>query len=75
MWWYGPPPMWGVWWFFPIIGLIFLVFMCFVFSRFFGRRGGFCISRRDDEVEELRGEVRDLKSEVENLKKRENKEA
>ena len=70
-WWNGPPPMWGMWWIFPLIGLCFFIAMLFAISRFFGRGTGFCGGRRYDEIDDLRREIRDLKDEIAKLKKRE----
>jgi len=36
-WWNGPPPMWGMGWIFPLIGIVFIVVILFVIFRFFGR--------------------------------------
>ncbi len=51
MWW---GPMYG-WWIFPFFGIIFMVLMLLIISRFFGR-GGVCgrpPSDRDEGIEEL----------------------
>ena len=53
MWWNGPP-MWGGWFMFPLMGLIFMIVVLFVFAQFFGGRGFFCRGRGYDEVDELR---------------------
>ena len=68
-WWNGPPPMWGMWWIFPLVGLIFVIVMLFAVSRFFGGRFGFCGDRGYDEIEDLKSEIRDLKEEVAKLRK------
>ncbi len=68
-WWNGPPPMWGMWWIFPLVGLIFVIVMLFAISRFFGGGFGFCGGRRYDEIEDLKREMRDLKEEVAKLRK------
>ncbi len=66
MWW---GPMYG-WWIFPFFGIIFMVLMLLIVSRFFGR-GGFCgrpPSGRDEVIEELRKEIKALRDEVRELK-------
>ncbi len=66
MWW---GPMSG-WWIFPFFGIIFMVLMLLIVSRFFGR-GGFCSrppSDRDEGIEELRKEIRALRDEIRELK-------
>lgn len=70
MWWNGPP-MWGMWWIFPLMGLIFILVVLYFISQFFGGRGGFCGGRRYDEIEILRKEIRELKDEIEKLRKKE----
>jgi hypothetical protein len=69
-WWNGPPPMWGMWWIFPLIGLVFIVVL-FAISRFFGGGIGFCGGRRYDETDDLRREIRELKDEISKLRKKE----
>jgi len=68
-WWNGTPPMWGLWWIFPLVGLTFVIVVSFAASRFFGGGIGFCGGRRHDDIEDLRRDVRDLKEEVAKLKK------
>ncbi len=66
MWW---GPMYG-WWIFPFFGIIFMVLMLLIVSRFFGR-GGFCgrpPSDRDEGIEELRKEIKALRDEIRELK-------
>jgi len=43
-WWNGPPPMWGMGWIFPLIGIVFIVVILFVISRFFGRGDHFVVA-------------------------------
>ena len=70
-WWNGPPPMWGMWWIFPFIGIAFMIVMLFVIPRFLGGGIGFCGGRRNDEIDDLRREIRDLKDEITKLRKKE----
>ena len=68
MWWMWGPPMWSGWWIFPIIAFIFMIMMLFACSRFLRGRGGFCGMRRDDDLQDLRGEIAELKEEISRLK-------
>ena len=76
MWWNGPGPGWGPmygWWIMPIFGIVFLVIILFVISRFFG--GGFCgrppLDRPGgDDIKELKQEIQELRDEIKALKKR-----
>jgi len=62
--------MWGGWWIFPMIALIFMVFMFLACSRFFRGRGGFCSMRRYyADTEDLRREIGEIKEEIIKLKK------
>ena len=70
-WWNGPPPMWGMWWIFPLIGLAFMIVCLFAISRFFRGGAGFCGDRRYNEIEHLRGEMRELKDEIVKLRRKE----
>lgn len=71
MWCWGAYPMWGMWWIFPLMGLLFLIVMFFVMPRLCGGRGGFCGARRYDDIENLRREITDLKDEIAKLRERE----
>lgn len=69
MWWnsQGWGPMYG-WWIMPFFGIIFMVLVLLIISRFFG--GGFCgrpPSDRDS-IEELRKEIKALRDEIKELK-------
>ena len=68
MWWNGPP-MWGGWFMFPLMGLLFMIVVIFVLAHFFSGRGFYWRSRSYDELDELRKEMRELKEEIEKLKK------
>ena len=70
-WWNDPHPMWGMWWIFPLIGLVFMIVCLFAISRFFRGRAGFCGGRRHDEIEDLRREMRELKDEIAKLRRKE----
>jgi len=70
-WWNGPPPMWGMGWVFPLIGLVSIIGVLFVISQFFGRGASFCGGRRYDEIDDLRREVMELKDEVARLRRKE----
>ncbi len=70
-WWYGPHPMWGMVWIFPLIGLALMVICMFGMARFFRTRAGFCGGRRYNEIEDLRKEIRELKDEITKLGKKE----
>jgi uncharacterized membrane protein len=59
------------WWFMPIFGIVFLLIVLFIVSRFFGSWGGFCgrpPADRDSGIEELRKEISALRDEVKELK-------
>jgi hypothetical protein len=59
------------WWFMPIFGILFLLIVLFIASRFFGGRGGFCRrppADRDSDIDELRKEIKALRDEVRELK-------
>ncbi len=74
MWWNGPGPGWGPmygWWIMPIFGIIFLLIILFIVSRFFGSGNGFCGKRErrdDDGILELKKEIQELKEEIRELK-------
>jgi len=73
MWWNTPGgwgPMYG-WWIMPFFGIIFLVLMLLIISRFFGAGGGFCgrpPANRDSGIEELKKEIKALREEIRELK-------
>jgi hypothetical protein len=68
-WWYFGGPGWAFWWIFPLIGIGFMIVMCFVMSRFFRARPRFCGPMPADEASDLRREIRELKEELARLKK------
>ncbi len=73
MWGPGWGPMYG-WWIMPFFGIIFLVLVLFLVSRFFG--GGFCgrtPANRDSGIEEIRKEIRALRDEIKELKNKDKK--
>ena len=58
------------WWIMPFFGIIFLVLMLLIVSRFFGG-SGFCgrpPADRDNSIEELRKEIKALREEIRELK-------
>lgn len=73
MWW-GPwgGPMWGFGWMFPIIGLVFCLFVIVLIVRALSRGARFtCMGGHDHESDEtsvLRREVHELREEVNRLK-------
>ena len=69
--WYGPPPMWGMGWIFPLVGLVLMLVCLFAVSRFFRGGTGFCGGRRHNDMEDLRREMRELKDEIAKLRKKE----
>ena len=52
-----------------MIGIGFMIVMCFVMSRFFRARPRFCGPMPADEASDLRREIRELKEELARLKK------
>ena len=70
MWGPGPwmGPMWGLWWIFPVIGLVICLFFVVAMVRMMGGGGRFmCMGRHHDDREEttrLRREVEDLREQV-----------
>ena len=76
MWWNGPGwgPMYG-WWVMPFFGIVFLVIVLLIVSRFFGG-GGFCgrtPSGHDSGVDDLKKEIQALRDEVRELKNKDKK--
>lgn len=74
---WGPGPwgagMWGLWWVFPLLGLLFMVVMmgaCFRMMRGMMGGGGMCGRGGDhpSSMEDLRREVRALREEIKQLK-------
>ncbi len=78
MWWNGPGPGWGPmygWWVMPFFGIVFLVIVLLIVSRFFG--GGVCgrpPASRDEDIEALKREIRALRDEVRDLKAKHTKD-
>lgn len=82
MWWNGPGPGWGPmygWWIMPIFGILFLIVVLLIISRFFGG-GRFCGRPRtdrtaeDDDIQDLKKEIREIKDEIRELKKEKTKQ-
>ncbi len=76
MWWNGPGwgPMYG-WWVMPFFGIIFLVLVLLIVSRFFSG-GSFCgrpPADRDSSIEDLKKEIQSLRREIRDLKNKEGK--
>ncbi len=74
--WNGPGwgPMYG-WLIMPFFGIIFLVLMLLIFSRFFSG-GGFCgrpPADRDSGIEEIKKEIKALRDEIRELKNKDKK--
>jgi hypothetical protein len=63
--------MWGIWWIFPLIGLLFIIVVLLGISRFFGGGAGFWCGRRYDEIDDLRRKISELKDEIAKLGKKE----
>jgi hypothetical protein len=65
--------MWGTWWIFPILGLLFVAFMlAFCVRMMRGTMGsaGMCDrgGHQASEMDDLRREVRELREEIKQLK-------
>ena len=63
--WMGP--MWGFWWVFPLIGLLFCVFFVFAMIRMMSGGRFMCMRPHPDngeEVARLRREVEDLREQL-----------
>jgi hypothetical protein len=59
--------MWGFWWIFPLIGLLFCAFFVFAMIRMMSGGGPMCMGPRPDnsqEVARLRREVEDLREQL-----------
>ena len=73
MWGPGWGPMYG-WWVMPFFGIIFMVIVLLIVSRFFG--GGFCgrpPADRDSGIEEIKKELKALRDEISELKNKDKK--
>lgn len=75
MWGPGPwgAPIWGGWWIFPLLGLLFIVLMMVFCARMMrGTMGGAGMcghgGRHASETDDLRREVRELREEIKQLK-------
>ncbi len=71
----GPwgPPMWGFWWIFPLMGLLFCLAFLTIAVRFMASGRGFMPmgghqERAADETTALRREIAALREEIEMLK-------
>ena len=67
------PMMHGGWWFMPLIGILFMVIVIFLLSRFFGTNGGMCRRHnRPEDVQdifaEIRREIHELRMEIKELR-------
>jgi len=74
--WNGPGwgPMHG-WWGMPFFGIIFLVVVLLIVSRFFGY-GGFCRrtpSEHDSSLDDLKKEIQALRDEIRELRNKDKK--
>jgi len=70
--WWGPP-MWGFWWIFPLIGMLFCLTFAILAFRFLSTGRGFmCMGGHQatqiDEAAEMRREIRTLREEINQLK-------
>ncbi len=76
MWWNGPGPGWGPmygWWIMPVFGVLFLIIVLLIVSRFFGGGTWFCNRPPADKekgIEELRKEIKALRDEIKELKEK-----
>ena len=75
MWGPGPwgAPMWGGWWIFPLLGLLFIVLMMVFCARMMrGMMGGAGLcghgGQHATETDDLRREVRELREEIQKLR-------
>ena len=63
--WMGP--MWGFWWVFPLVGLLFCAFFVFAMIRMMSGGRFMCMGphpHNGEEVARLRKEVEDLREEL-----------
>jgi hypothetical protein len=65
--------MWGVWWIFPLLGLLFIVVMVMVCARMMGgMMGGRAMcghgGRHMSEIDDVRREVHELREEIQRLR-------
>ena len=67
--WTWGPYMWGWWWIFPIIGLIFMIVMISACSGFFRKRCSLGGMGRYDNIEDLKREIGELKEQFTQLKR------
>jgi hypothetical protein len=67
--WMGP--MWGFWWIFPLIGLLFCAFFVFAMIRMMSGGRFMCMGSHRDNGEE----VARLRREVEDLREQQNRQA
>jgi hypothetical protein len=61
-------PMWGFWWIFPVIGLLFFIFFVIFMVRMIARGGRFmCMGPHhhdDEETSQLHRELEELREQV-----------
>lgn len=59
--------MWGFWFVFPIVGVIFMIIMMF---QFFRKRGGMCGFYKEGESESLKKEIGELRTQLDALRRK-----